>query len=302
MNRKQGFTLIELLVVIAIIAILAAILFPVFAQARVKAYQATGTSNAKQVGLGILMYVQDYDEQFPRAGWDCTIVNGIENGCGGTNWINTINPYIKNAGVYTSPGDASSNPAIGNAPDGNVSLLINDLLAHQVGVDALGHSDLNNLQSRLAAGRPLAGVNSPADCVLLAEGHCGWDKVNTQSGQNSAAANGPDLTGSTNIHNRWHREQTISGAQTFVLAGKSYADWGQRATGAPFYNGGGIVAFTDGHVRYVKMVDQSGNPTLCSTLPWWKSMDPAQAGASDTADECNKSYGDGPGSGKANWD
>src|SRR5436309_2836550 len=67
MQRKsaQGFTLIELLVVIAIIVILAAILFPVFAQAREKARQASCISNNKQVGLAILQYVQDFDESFP---------------------------------------------------------------------------------------------------------------------------------------------------------------------------------------------------------------------------------------------
>src|SRR5579859_736673 len=115
-TTKRGFTLIELLVVIAIIAILAAILFPVFAQARSKARQAVGTSNAKQVSLAILMYVQDYDETFPRSGWDCQthataadIPPGIENACGATTWENVANPYIKNAGVETSPGDGSTN-------------------------------------------------------------------------------------------------------------------------------------------------------------------------------------------------
>src|SRR5438132_6104464 len=62
---RPAFTLIELLVVIAIIAILAAILFPVFAQAREKARQATCLSNLKQIGLGVLMYAQDYDETMP---------------------------------------------------------------------------------------------------------------------------------------------------------------------------------------------------------------------------------------------
>src|SRR5881296_1409417 len=65
MGRKRAFTLIELLVVIAIIAILAAILFPVFAQAREKARQASCLSNLKQIGQGYLMYLQDNDEQFP---------------------------------------------------------------------------------------------------------------------------------------------------------------------------------------------------------------------------------------------
>src|ERR1700710_2641489 len=71
--RQMAFTLIELLVVIAIIAILAAILFPVFAQAREKARQASCTSNLKQLSLGLLMYVQDYDETWPRND-DC--ING----------------------------------------------------------------------------------------------------------------------------------------------------------------------------------------------------------------------------------
>lgn len=292
----RGFTLIELLVVIAIIAILAAILFPVFAQARSKARQASGTSNAKQVGLGILMYVQDYDEQFPRAGWDCLKPNGIENACGATTWPNVTNPYIKNTGVFTSPGDASHADSIGDAPDGRVSLLINDLLSHQMGVTN-GYSDIFNKQDPVASGLPLSAVNAAADCVLLAEGHCGWDKVNSVDGQNSAAANGPDITGSTNIRSRFHREQTISGAQTFLLAGKSYSDWGQRTTGAPFYNDGGIVTFTDGHAKYIKMRDSNGNPILCSTLKWTKHMDPSQRNADrdGCADPSN------PPGGVANW-
>ncbi len=65
MQQRRGFTLIELLVVIAIIAILAAILFPVFAQAREKARQTTCTSNLKQIGTAFMMYVQDYDETYP---------------------------------------------------------------------------------------------------------------------------------------------------------------------------------------------------------------------------------------------
>ena len=66
MRRRTGFTLIELLVVIAIIAILAAILFPVFAQAREQARMSTCLSNFKQIGLGVKMYIQDWDETYPR--------------------------------------------------------------------------------------------------------------------------------------------------------------------------------------------------------------------------------------------
>jgi prepilin-type N-terminal cleavage/methylation domain-containing protein len=124
-NRQSGFTLIELLVVIAIIAILAAILFPVFAQAREKARQTVCTSNVKQIGLAWLMYVQDYDETFPPT-------NSTQNPASG--WINSPTfttkypckpcrphlqsnptvtydptvyaiPYIKNMDIFKCPSD-----------------------------------------------------------------------------------------------------------------------------------------------------------------------------------------------------
>ena len=88
--RRHGFTLIELLVVIAIIAILAAILFPVFAKAREKARQSSCLSNCKQYGLGVLQYVQDYDERFPL--FKPTAVDGQVL----TNyWSVLIMPYVR---------------------------------------------------------------------------------------------------------------------------------------------------------------------------------------------------------------
>lgn len=92
MNRK-GFTLIELLVVIAIIAILAAILFPVFAQAREKAREATAISNGKQIGLGVLMYNQDYDENMPMM---------RSYGAYNTSIPVEIGPYVQKLGTFTS--------------------------------------------------------------------------------------------------------------------------------------------------------------------------------------------------------
>ncbi len=97
--RRRGFTLIELLVVIAIIAILAAILFPVFAQAREKARGTTCLSNNKQIMLGELMYIQDYDETHSFAwGWDSDWKP----------WHKQIDPYVKNQQLWHCPSDAWS--------------------------------------------------------------------------------------------------------------------------------------------------------------------------------------------------
>lgn len=99
MRRKAGFTLIELLVVIAIIAILAAILFPVFAQAREKARATSCLSNTRQLGTAVRMYVQDYDEMFPFAA-------NLEDGFADAGkWYgkNKLQPYIKNEGILLCP-------------------------------------------------------------------------------------------------------------------------------------------------------------------------------------------------------
>jgi|SwirhirootsSR2_FD_contig_81_2338178_length_1031_multi_2_in_0_out_0_1 prepilin-type N-terminal cleavage/methylation domain-containing protein len=113
---RRGFTLIELLVVIAIIAILAAILFPVFAKARAQARKTVGISNLKQIGLGTMMYVQDYDERFPYYNWGvhcCTDVGaGMYSGSDprfgnfvNQPWCNAIQPYVKNSQLFQDPSD-----------------------------------------------------------------------------------------------------------------------------------------------------------------------------------------------------
>lgn len=86
---KFGFTLIELLVAIAIIATLAAAFFPVFAAARERARAITCASNLKQIGLGVLMYTQDYDEQYPQCADDA-----------GSQWYNMVEPYIESGELY----------------------------------------------------------------------------------------------------------------------------------------------------------------------------------------------------------
>jgi prepilin-type N-terminal cleavage/methylation domain-containing protein/prepilin-type processing-associated H-X9-DG protein len=100
-TTSRGFTLIELLVVIAIIAILAAILFPVFAKAREKARQISCTSNEKQLGLAFLQYSEDNDEHLP-----CGINHRVQTP-EGAGWAGAIYPYVKSTGVYKCPDDST---------------------------------------------------------------------------------------------------------------------------------------------------------------------------------------------------
>lgn len=100
--RKTGFTLIELLVVIAIIAILAAILFPVFAKAREKARQSSCLSNVKQLSLALFQYAQDYDERFPF------FITGTPTQ--GRAWWNVTQPYVKNEQVLWCPSMSHNAP------------------------------------------------------------------------------------------------------------------------------------------------------------------------------------------------
>lgn len=105
-SRCEAFTLIELLVVIAIIAILAAILFPVFAQAREKARAVACLSNTKQIGLALMQYTQDYDETMPLPGY-LNLATGARNAgppyANRRSWRLEIQPYIKNTGVFECP-------------------------------------------------------------------------------------------------------------------------------------------------------------------------------------------------------
>ncbi len=99
---KKAFTLIELLVVIAIIAILAAILFPVFAQAKTAAKKTQDLSNVKQIGTAIQMYLNDSDDVYPQAYY---YVNDNSSANGYVHWSGTLQPYIKNLQIFVSPGD-----------------------------------------------------------------------------------------------------------------------------------------------------------------------------------------------------
>ena len=108
--KHRAFTLIELLVVIAIIAILAAILFPVFAQAREKARAITCVSDMKQIGLGLAMYIQDYDEEYPFDHYAPSPTYDV-------NWFGAIYPYVKNGNKWGANESASGMGGINTCPD-----------------------------------------------------------------------------------------------------------------------------------------------------------------------------------------
>ncbi len=110
--KKKGFTLIELLVVIAIIAILAAILFPVFARARENARRASCQSNLKQLALGVFQYTQDYDEKYPHlysdiggGGWTLPTTAAGDQG-----WAMLLQPYLKSTQIYQCPSETTTPP------------------------------------------------------------------------------------------------------------------------------------------------------------------------------------------------
>jgi prepilin-type N-terminal cleavage/methylation domain-containing protein/prepilin-type processing-associated H-X9-DG protein len=137
----RGFTLIELLVVIAIIALLAAILFPVFAQAREKARQASCASNIKQLMTGTLTYIQDYDDTWPITLTHNGLVNSAPaNYVAGANtmgaqtaskWFNAMQPYVKSWSVFACPSAATDFTLTGLPPeavDHRVSYTINGYL------------------------------------------------------------------------------------------------------------------------------------------------------------------------------
>jgi prepilin-type N-terminal cleavage/methylation domain-containing protein/prepilin-type processing-associated H-X9-DG protein len=188
MNRRhqRGFTLIELLVVIAIIAILAAILFPVFAQAREKARQAACLSNMKQVGLALQMYAQDYDETLPASAYEAPHFN--EPGAK-QNFLNAIIPYTRNLGIFVCPSSVNAS-SVGYAKN----------------MDPTPLSNSNYQGNQVVMGRSLSVVPNPAEIIYLNENNLRWHTAWLE----------PSLTNpAKGIYQWWHWDKGLEKREQF---------------------------------------------------------------------------------------
>jgi prepilin-type N-terminal cleavage/methylation domain-containing protein/prepilin-type processing-associated H-X9-DG protein len=237
-RRNQGFTLIELLVVIAIIAILAAILFPVFAQAREKARSASCLSNLKQVGIAVMMYTQDYDEVYPAnytyRPWSGNQGGGLDQSQGLFWWQDLVAPYIKNAAVFLCPSASPHLAYTYGRPNGLVSPLIKDYTA-SVSCDGRTPAPWNSavacgvFVNGDSASRTLANVEAPADTIAI------FDGLNFEL---------------------WRIEQT----DAWVNSGRGPSFWGNDPdpVNHPFghvakrHTGGFNATYADGHAKWIR--------------------------------------------------
>lgn len=225
--RRRGFTLIELLVVIAIIAILAAILFPVFAQAREAARKASCQSNLKQIGLSIAMYVQDHDEvTAPVAICPAGVTFTYPDNSTGTCWLwyHPLQPYMKNLQLYNCPSAPAS-------------------MRYNGGYHPPGGYAANQWAFAGAPGRAMSEFTRPSDLSIVMDS--GWNR------QNNAALNDPEAQGWSQggyYLVDWDEMAAISGGDN------SHAP-------APRHAGGANVLHLDGHVKLhkIKNIIGTGN-------------------------------------------
>jgi prepilin-type N-terminal cleavage/methylation domain-containing protein/prepilin-type processing-associated H-X9-DG protein len=249
MHRRNtnGFTLIELLVVIAIIAILAAILFPVFAQAREKARQTTCLSNLKQIMLAEMQYVQDYDETH------CYVYGN--NGQPDYSWTQLLAPYTKSKQVFTCPSDTYDR----GTNDKNGSNVVIGTPANPVSYSlTLAWGDWAGEWS--ASGSPEAKITSPASTIFLSERWNGYHFYSAGWAADNWCDGGEFLLG----------QGGIAGA-TGHGGGSNYAFCDGHAK----------------WMRFEQTVKRQGNQPLASAMPSWlpgcySSIASAKAGNRDS--------------------
>ncbi len=211
-SRYNGFTLIELLVVIAIIALLAAILFPVFGRARENARRTSCLSNMKQLGLGMMQYVQDYDDVYP----------GHFGGNGGSErWPQMINPYVKSNQIYNCPSRAGDFPYTGDYNTaGRIGYGMNDWLNKYWEADST-----------------LASIQRPSETLWIAE-------INGVTAAEVAAD--PDINSYRAIPSYYNKDNPTSdyyGMQTVPEP---------RGRLSARHFGGTNVLWADAHVKWLR--------------------------------------------------
>ena len=231
--RSSAFTLIELLVVIAIIAILAAILFPVFAQAREKARQVACLSNTKQMALGIMQYTTDYDELLP--------VIGDGNQCRGR-WQFQIYPYVKNGQVYTCPNlpDNTWNPATSTITGCTTPAAWSTISGY--GWSGALNYDSRSVSSPTAPGWSIAEIKKPAETIII-----GDNAFENQGAYYMYAAN-PALAGTSGL-SPWYYANFRHNTTKTVSFTATTAGYGGVSVFALPVAGRANFTFLDGHSK-----------------------------------------------------
>ena len=245
LRSRGAFTLIELLTVITIIAILAAILFPVFASAREKARQTMCASNLQQLGLCVLQYAQDYDEALP-----------FGNGSGGQGWAGQIFSYTKSSGIFVCPDD-STPPATWPSLYMRVSYGYNENLSNYQG----DHPPL-----------PLSKFTAPASTAMIFETRgsianvsgAGGPIVSTEGSSPARAGGTLDGCGGYATGNFSGRNPLSTYNDSACLA---IATWTWPGGGAAHVGGANWLA-CDGHVKFLNATKVSSlSPATSSSNP-----------------------------------